>query len=231
VSRGRILLVEDEEGLQLTITDRLESEGYVVARAAEGHEGLKRALEEPFDLLVLDVMLPGLNGFDLVRELRRRESPLPVLMLTARRQLVDKVVGLKLGADDYLTKPFEMAELLARVEARLRRDRPPVASGHSPDSWRFGDVRVDFKSAEVRRGGEPVALSAKEFQLLRFFVSHRGELLTRDRLLDEVWGYDAMPTTRTVDVHVGWLRRKLEPNPRAPQFILTVHGLGYKFVG
>jgi two-component system, OmpR family, alkaline phosphatase synthesis response regulator PhoP len=231
VSRGRILLVEDEEGLQLTITDRLESEGYVVARAVEGNEGLQRALEEPFDLMILDVMLPGLNGFDVVRELRRRESGLPVLMLTARRQLVDKVVGLKLGADDYLTKPFEMAELLARVEARLRRDRPPAAGGPAPDSWRFGDVRVDFKSAEVRRAGEPVALSAKEFQLLRFFVSHRGELLTRDRLLDEVWGYDAMPTTRTVDVHVGWLRRKLEPNPRAPQFILTVHGLGYKFTG
>jgi two-component system alkaline phosphatase synthesis response regulator PhoP len=231
MSRERILLVEDEEGLRLTITDRLESEGYVVATASEGNEGLRRALEEPFDLLILDVMLPGLNGFDLVRELRQRESPLPVLMLTARRQLVDKVVGLKLGADDYLTKPFEMAELLARVEARLRRDRPPVATGQAPDSWRFGDVRVDFKSAEVRRGGEPVAVSAKEFQLLRFFVTHRGELLTRDRLLDEVWGYDAMPTTRTVDVHVGWLRRKLEPNPRAPQFILTVHGLGYKFVG
>jgi two-component system, OmpR family, alkaline phosphatase synthesis response regulator PhoP len=231
VSRGRILLVEDEEGLQLTITDRLESEGYVVARASEGHAGLQRALEEPFDLMILDVMLPGLNGFDLVRELRRRESGLPVLMLTARRQLVDKVVGLKLGADDYLTKPFEMAELQARVEARLRRDRPTAGGGQAPDSWRFGDVRVDFKSAEVRRASEPVALSAKEFQLLRFFVAHRGELLTRDRLLDEVWGYDAMPTTRTVDVHVGWLRRKLEPNPRAPQFILTVHGLGYKFTG
>ena len=231
MSRERILLVEDEEGLRLTITDRLASEGYRVATAADGSEGLRRALEEPFDLLILDVMLPGLNGFDLVRELRQRESVVPVLMLTARRQLVDKVVGLKLGADDYLTKPFEMAELLARVEARLRRDRPLHTNAQAPDSWRFGDVRVDFKSAEVRKGGEPVPLSAKEFQLLRFFVAHRGELLTRDRLLDEVWGYDAMPTTRTVDVHVGWLRRKLEPSPRAPRFIVTVHGLGYKFVG
>ena len=152
----------------------------------------------------------------------------PVLMLTARSQVADRVVGLKLGADDYLTKPFAMAELLARIEARLRR---PETDTPRPGSYRFGEVTVDFRRAEVECAGRPVNLSAKEFQLLRYFIENRGASLSRDELLDKVWGYDAMPTTRTVDVHVAWLRRKLEPNPRHPQFILTLHGLGYKFVG
>jgi len=229
-SRGslpsRILLVEDDPGLRLTLTDRLKSEGYRVDTAEDGEAGLARATGHRFDLVVLDVMLPRKSGFDVCRELRQRGVGTPILMLTARGQVTDRVVGLKLGADDYLTKPFEMAELLARVEARLRRSGgdPPAHPVH-----RFGPVEVDLRRAEVRRDGAPVDLSAKEFQLLRYFVQHPGATLSRSELLDRVWGYDAMPTTRTVDVHVAWLRRKLEPNPRHPELILTVHGLGYKF--
>ena len=224
----RILLVEDEPGVRLTLTDRLHDEGYVVETAADGEEGAARANSERFDLLVLDVMLPGRSGFDVCRDLRQRGLDLPILMLTARRQVTDRVVGLKLGADDYLTKPFDVAELLARVEARLRRT--PETTGPSP-GYRFGEVEADFRRAEVRKDGRPLALSAKEYQLLRYFIEHRGSLLSRDQLLNAVWGYDAMPSTRTVDTHVAWLRGKLEPNRRHPQFILTVHGLGYKFVG
>jgi two-component system alkaline phosphatase synthesis response regulator PhoP len=226
----RILLVEDEPGVRLTLTDRLHDEGYVVETAADGDEGVARAAAEPFDLVVLDVMLPGRNGFDVCRDLRQKGVESPILMLTARRQVADRVVGLKLGADDYLTKPFDVAELLARVEARLRR-RPLSAPAPSTDTYRFGAVDVDFRRAEVRRDGRLLELSAKEYQLLRYFVHHRGATLSRDELLNGVWGYDAMPSTRTVDTHVAWLRGKVEPNRHYPQFILTVHGLGYKFVG
>jgi two-component system alkaline phosphatase synthesis response regulator PhoP len=223
----RLLLVEDEPGLVLTLTDRLTREGYAVESSPDGESGLERASREGFDLLLLDVALPRLGGFDVLRELRRRGVETPVIMLTARGQLVDRVVGLKLGADDYVTKPFEIAELLARIEARLRR---APASVHAAEGHRFGDISVDFRRAEVTRAGVPVELSAREYQLLRYFVEHRGATLTREELLNEVWGYNAMPTTRTVDVHVAWLRQKIEPNPRHPQYILTVHGLGYKFV-
>jgi two-component system alkaline phosphatase synthesis response regulator PhoP len=225
---SRILLVEDEPGLRLTLTDRLESEGYEVGTAADGDEGLAKATTEPFDLVILDVMLPLRSGLDVCRDMRRKGVGTPVLMLSARGQLVDRVVGLKLGADDYLTKPFEMPELLARVEARLRK---PVSETARSDRYCFGDVQVDFRRAEVEKGGQRVELSAKEFQLLRYFVEHKGATLSRDELLNGVWGYDAMPITRTVDVHVAWLRRKLEASPRHPQHILTLHGLGYKFVG
>jgi two-component system alkaline phosphatase synthesis response regulator PhoP len=225
----RVLLVEDEAGLRLTLTDRLTSEGYVVETASDGASGLQRASGDAFDLIVLDVMLPQINGFDLCREVRRRGVATPILMLTARGQVVDKVVGLKLGADDYLTKPFEMPELMARLEALLRR-RPsgPRAGG---DTYRFGDVVVDFRRAEVTRDGQPVDLSAREFKLLRHFIEHRGATLSRDDLLSDVWGYDEMPLTRTVDVHVAGLRQKIEANPKLPEYLLTVHGLGYKFVG
>jgi two-component system alkaline phosphatase synthesis response regulator PhoP len=224
----RILLVEDEPGLVLTLTDRLTREGYAVESAADGEAGLERASREPFDLLLLDLMLPRMSGLDVCRELRRRSIETPVIMLTARGAVVDKVVGLKLGADDYVTKPFEMAELLARVEAHLRRT--PVAP-HPSEGYAFGDVRVDFRKAEATKDGAPLELSAREFQLLRYFVEHRGATLTREELLNEVWGYNSMPSTRTVDVHVAWLRQKIEPNSRHPQFILTVHGMGYKFAG
>ena len=173
-------------------------------------------------------MLPRLNGFDVLRDLRKRGVDTPVIMLTAKGQVVDKVVGLKLGADDYVTKPFEMVELLARIEAKLRR-APLMA--HPSEGYQFGDVRVDFRRAEVTRAGAPLELSAREFQLLKYFIEHRGATLTREELLNEVWGYNSMPSTRTVDVHVAWLRQKIEPNPRHPQHVLTIHGMGYKFAG
>jgi two-component system, OmpR family, alkaline phosphatase synthesis response regulator PhoP len=226
----RILLVEDEPGLVLTLTDRLANEGFIVETARDGEAGLERAAAESFDLIILDVMLPRKNGLDVCRDLRRRGVDTPIIMLTARAQVVDKVVGLKLGADDYVTKPFEMMELLARIEALLRR-APAQALAPSPESYRFGPVQIDFRKAEVTREGRAVELSAREFQLLRYFIEHRGNAISRDELLNEVWGYNAMPSTRTVDVHVAWLRQKLEPNPRHPQYILTIHGLGYKFVG
>jgi two-component system, OmpR family, alkaline phosphatase synthesis response regulator PhoP len=224
----RLLLVEDEPGLVLTLSDRLVREGYSVDTSADGESGLERAAGEAFDLVILDVMLPRLNGLDVLRELRRRGVETPVIMLTARAQVVDKVVGLKLGADDYVTKPFEMVELLARIEAKLRR--APVAP-HPAHGYQFDEVRVDFRRAEVTKAGAALELSAREFQLLKYFIEHRGATLTREELLNEVWGYNAMPATRTVDVHVAWLRQKIEPNPRHPQFILTIHGMGYKFAG
>jgi two-component system alkaline phosphatase synthesis response regulator PhoP len=225
----RILLVEDEPALTLILSDALSSEGYVVETAADGERGFQLASGEYFDLLILDVGLPKKNGFDLLRDLRQRSISTPALMLTARGQVVDKILGLKLGADDYLTKPFDTGELLARIEAILRR--APAAEAPTADVYVFGDVRVDFRRAVVTRAGEPVELPAREYQLLRFLIENREAILSRDELLDKVWGYDAMPTTRTVDVHIGLLRQKLEPNPRLPQYILTVHGLGYKFVG
>jgi two-component system alkaline phosphatase synthesis response regulator PhoP len=226
----RLLLVEDEPGLVMTLTDRLLAEGYQVETVTTAPQGLETATSGHFDAILLDVMLPGGNGLDVCRTLRQRGVQTPILMLTAKGQVVDRVVGLKLGADDYLVKPFEMAELLARIEALLRRSTTTSSTAVSGDSFRFGDVAVDFRRAEVTKGGQPLDLSAREFKLLRYFVEHRGAALSRDELLNEVWGYNAMPSTRTVDVHVAWLRQKLEDNPRHPQYIITVHGLGYKFV-
>ena len=226
---SRILVVEDEPGLRLAVSDRLRAEGYEVATAVDGDEGLRCASEQHFDLVLLDVMMPGLGGFDVVRELRRRRVRSAVLMLTARGEVVDRVLGLKLGADDYLVKPFAMVELMARVEARLRD--PRAADTGPRDAYRFGEVHVDFRRAEVLRDGRAVEVSAKELQLLRYFVEHRGAALTRDELLNGVWGYDAMPSTRTVDVHVAELRRKLEPDPHNPRYVVTLHRIGYKFVG
>ncbi|MCA1564545.1 MAG: response regulator transcription factor [Acidobacteria bacterium] len=231
----RILLVEDEPGLLMTLTDRLLSEGFAVETATDGEAGLARALAETFDLIILDVGLPRKNGFDVCRDLRQRSVGVPIIMLTARGQVVDKVVGLKIGADDYVTKPFEMMELLARIEALLRRvSQASGAAGETAataDVYQFGVIHADFRRAEVTRDGAPLELSAREFKLLRYLVEHRGATISRDELLNEVWGYNAMPSTRTVDVHIAWLRQKLEPNPHYPQFILTIHGLGYKFVG
>ena len=225
----RILLVEDEAGLVMTLTDRLTSEGYRVESAQDAETGLARSANEPFDLVILDVMLPGGSGFDVCRDLRQRGIKTPIIMLTARGQVIDKVLGLKIGADDYVTKPFEMMELLARVEVQLRRVSSGVTT--SLETYQFADIRVDFRRAEAYRGEEVVELSAKEFKLLRYLIEHRGAALSRDELLNEVWSYDAAVSTRTVDVHIAGLRQKLEPNQRHPQFILTIHGLGYKFSG
>lgn len=224
----KILLVEDEAGLVLTLTDRLRAEGFAVEAATDGARGYELAASENFDLIILDVMLPKKNGYDVCRDLRRKSINTPVLMLTAKGETIDKVLGLKLGADDYLTKPFEIIELLARIEALLRRS-PAQSLTNRSENFRFGDVAVDFKRAEVAKNAERIELSAMEFKLLQFLIENRGEVHSRDKLLDEVWGYDAMPSTRTVDVHVAWLRQKLETNPKHPQFIQTVHGLGYKF--
>ncbi len=226
----KILLIEDEAGLILTLTDRLQSEGFAVKSAADGESGLQLASTETFDLIVLDVMLPKKNGCDVCRDLRQKGIDTPILMLTAKGETIDKVLGLKLGADDYLTKPFEMMELLARIEALLRR-APHQTANNLAETFRFGDVAIDFRRAEITKNSQSIELSAMEFKLLQFLIENRGAVHSRDKLLDEVWGYDAMPSTRTVDVHVAWLRQKLEPNPKHPQFIQTVHGFGYKFVG
>jgi two-component system, OmpR family, alkaline phosphatase synthesis response regulator PhoP len=221
----KILLVEDERGLLLTLSDRLLSEGYHVETATDGLSGLEQAMAGQYDLIILDIMLPQKSGLDICRDLRQKGFATPILMLTARGQVVDKVLGLKIGADDYLTKPFDMMELLARTEALLRRPVAPVAAG----VYQFGNLRVEFRSTTVFRDSEQIPLSAREFHLLQYLIEHRGETVSREELLKNVWGYAALPATRTVDVHVAWLRQKLESDPKHPQYILTVQGLGYKF--
>ena len=226
--RTRILIVEDEPAMVQGLRDNFEYEGYEVISAADGAEGLDRALGDQPDLVVLDVMMPKMSGLDVCKQLKAKKPGIPIIMLTARGQEIDKVVGLELGADDYVTKPFSIRELMARVKAVLRRVSPqsPLA-----EVYRFSDVEVNVRSNEVSRGGEAVELSSKEFALLAYFVAHPAETLSRDRLLDAVWGYENYPNTRTVDAHIVHLRQKLEPNPEEPRFILTVHGSGYKFVG
>ena len=221
-----ILFVEDEEALRMTVGDRLRSEGYVVACAADGDEGFEKAMRLPFDLIVLDLMLPRCDGLTVCHDIRQAGLVTPILMLTARGQTMDKVAGLKTGADDYVTKPFNMQELMARIEALLRRaPYPRTREG----LYRFGSVRVDRRGTEVTRGGSVVDLSTREFQLLQYFIDNAGATLSREQLLTDVWGYSAQAYTRTVDVHVSSLRQKLEDNPKQPIFILTVQRVGYKF--
>jgi two-component system alkaline phosphatase synthesis response regulator PhoP len=224
----KILIVEDEPNMVSGLRDNFEYEGYEVISAGDGVEGLSRALADSPDLVVLDVMMPRMSGLDVCKQLKAKRPSLPVIMLTARGQEVDKVVGLELGADDYVTKPFSIRELIARVKAVLRRAQ---ALPKEQDRYSFGDVEVNLRSYQVVRHGKPVEFSGKEFELLKYFLCHPGETLSRDRLLDEVWGYDKFPTTRTVDAHIVHLRQKLEPVPDEPRFFLTVHGVGYKFVG
>lgn len=223
----RILLIEDEPALRLTLGDRLRKEGYEVAHAANGADGLEQATAASFDLIVLDIMMPGLDGFAVCKRLRARSVGTPVLMLTARGRTQEKVKGLELGADDYVTKPFRMAELVARIGALLRR--APSTRATRADVHEFGDVRVDVRATEVTRRGQVVDLSTREFALLRFFLEHPGLAVSRKELLTKVWGYQATMFTRTVDVHVASLRQKIEEDPRHPRFLLTVQRLGYKF--
>lgn len=225
--KANLLLVEDEQALLMTLGDRLRNEGYVVEFATDGEEVFEKATRLPFDLIILDVMLPRKNGFTVCQDIRQAGVITPVLMLTARGQTQDKVTGLKLGADDYVTKPFDMLELMARIEALLRR--APSSPAIQADSYRFGSIFVDLRGTAVSRDEQPVNLSAREFQLLRYFIGHPGATLSRDELLKQVWGYSADVFTRTVDMHVASLRQKLESDPRQPKFILTVQGLGYKF--
>ncbi|MEW6210597.1 MAG: response regulator transcription factor [Acidobacteriota bacterium] len=224
----KILIVEDEPDMALGLRDNFEYEGYEVAVAADGQQGLDRAISDSPDLIVLDVMLPKMSGLDVCRQLRSKGVDLPIIMLTARGQEVDKVIGLEIGADDYVTKPFSIKELLARVRAHLRRKTKQVAD---LDTYKFGNVSLEFKSYQATKGGEPIELSPREFELMKYFIQHRGETITRDRLLDEVWGYENYPFTRTVDNHIAKLRQKIEPTPSDPQYIITVHRVGYKFLG
>lgn len=227
---AKILIVEDEAGLVTALRDRLRKEGYEVSVAKDGVHGLELATSENFDLILLDLMLPGQSGLTVCQKLRQSGSNTPIIMLTAKRQTMDKVVGLRTGADDYLTKPFKMAELLARIDALLRRaGRAGQPAEKKLDRYEIGNVVVDVRKTEVSKEGRAIPLSAKEFQLLRYFVEHPGTTLSRETLLHEVWGYDATPSTRTVDVHVAWLRQKLEEDPKNPQLIHTVVGMGYRF--
>lgn len=225
--KENILLVEDEQALRSTLSVRLRGEGYVVDTAADGIEGFEKATTLPFDLIILDIMLPYRSGVDVCRDIRQAGLATPILFLTARHQTTDKVIGLKLGADDYVTKPFKAVELIARIEALLRR--VPIRSGHG--THQFGSVRVDIRRSEVTKNDKPLHLSAREFQLLRYFIERAGSTIPRVELLRSVWGYDTNTLTRTVDMHVASLREKLEENPKRPELIVTVAGVGYKFVG
>src|SRR5215813_15460030 len=221
----RILIVDDEPEMVRGLQDNLRFEGYQTLTAGDGARALALAASEVPDLIVLDLMMPGLSGWDVCRALRERGLDIPIIMLTARGQESDQVRGLELGADDYLTKPFSLRELLARVRAVLRRPGPRQKT----DELAFGDVRVHRRGRQVFKAGRELTLTRKEFDLLAYFLEHRGETITRDRLLDEVWGYEQFPTTRTVDTHVLRLRRKFEADPDRPTLIVTVHGQGYKF--
>ena len=225
---AKILVVEDEPNMVAGLRDNFEFEGYQVITARDGVEGLQRALDESPDLVVLDVMMPRISGLEVCKQLRAKRGSIPIIMLTARGQEVDKVVGLELGADDYVTKPFSIRELLARVKAVLRRT---AVVPKDQDRRSFGEVEVDLRKCRVLKSGLVIDISSKEFELLKYFIIHSGETLSRDRLLEDVWGYDNYPTTRTVDTHLVRLRQKLEPNPDQPQYFLTVHGTGYRFVG
>ncbi len=229
----KILIVEDEEAMAVALKDGIAFEGYRILVATDGEQGLRMAEQEEPDLIVLDVMLPKMNGLDICRRLRGSGNDVPIIFLTARGQEIDKVLGLKLGADDYLTKPFSLMELLARMETVLRRAawRAPVNGETNPQIYRFGDVMVDFRKHEAHKNGQSLNMSPREFMMLNFFIQHRGEVVTRDQLLDTVWGYDSIPFTRTVDSHIAKLRKKIEDAPSDPRFLITVHRLGYKFTG
>ncbi len=224
---SRILLVEDEPGLALTIADLLASDGHHVTTAHDGEAGFEKAVGEDFDLLVLDIMLPRKSGSAVCRELRQLGIDVAILMLTAKTQTADKVAGLKLGADDYLGKPFDPLELLARVEALLRRSRKE--NRIALKSFRFADIEVDFDRAQLSKAGKPVSMAARELQLLQYLIHHRGRVVPREEILQNVWEYNAGVSSRTIDVHVAWLRQKLEPSAQNPQHIHTVRGKGYRF--
>jgi DNA-binding response OmpR family regulator len=222
---SRILIIEDEAPMRTALADLLAAEGYRVLSAPDGERGLRRALEEKPDLILLDIMMPKLDGFELCAELRRRANTMPVLMLTAKGQIEDRVAGLDAGADDYLVKPFSTEELLARVRALLRRFQ---RHHQAAEKLKLGEIEIDLARQTAVRGKKPVHLTAKEFSMLRLMAEAEGEPVTRERFLDVVWGYAAFPTTRTVDNHIASLRAKLEPDPDEPRWLKTVHGVGYK---
>jgi len=227
---SRVLVVEDDRAILRGLVMNLEMEGYRVLSAEDGEAGYALLKTQRPDLVVLDIMLPKMSGFEFCRRARAESIGVPILMLTARGEEADRVRGLDTGADDYVTKPFSVAELMARVRALLRRVERPAVHGLI-DELRFDDVEIDFRKCEARRGGVPLELTRKEFGLLRLLASREGEVLTRDELLDQVWGYDSCPTSRTVDNHVAQLRAKLEDTPAEPRHLVTVHGTGYKWLG
>ncbi|MGH9939706.1 MAG: response regulator transcription factor [Blastocatellia bacterium] len=224
----KALVIEDDQIIAVALREGLQTEGYLVEIAGDGAAGLSAASAREFDIVILDVMLPCQSGFDVCRRLRRAGNTVPIIMLTARDLEAEKVQGLRIGADDYLTKPFSLMELFARIEAVLRRaSRDFEALVH----YEFGGIRLDFKKLEATRRDAPLELSPREFKILRYFIEHRGEVVSRDQLLNNVWAYNCFPTTRTVDQHIARLRQKIEPAPAEPQFLITVHGAGYKFLG
>ncbi len=227
MNHARILLVEDEPNLRRTLTDLLRSDGYWVESSGDGVEGQELATKNPFDLIILDVMLPSRDGFEVCRRLRENGVNAPVLMLTARNELNNKVQGFKAGSDDYLTKPFETPELEARIEALLRR--ASRGARNQLKSYDFDGIHVDFARSELTKNGKSTALGEREARLLRYLIERKGTILSRDELLQEVWGYKSIPLTRTVDVHIAWLRQKIEDDPKNPRHIVTVHGQGYRF--
>ena len=228
---SKILVVEDDEAMAVALQDGFAYEGHEVTRAADGEEGLRLAREEAPEIVILDVMLPKMTGLEVCKVLRGEGSQLPIIMLTARGQEIDKVLGLKLGADDYITKPFSFMELMARVEAVLRRSQPQKSCPDDASVQRIGDITIDLSRHEACKNGDPLDLTPREFRLLDFFIKHQGEVVTREDLLDAVWGYDTIPFTRTVDTHIAKLRKKIEKDPSNPVHLITVHRLGYKFVG
>ncbi len=225
---SRILVIEDEPSMQTGLRDNLEIEGYTVTIEGDGKEGLETLLKEPFDLVLLDVMLPSMSGFDVLKRARARGIQVPVMMLTARGEEIDKVLGLELGADDYITKPFSLRELLARVKAVLRRGQGGGSSGTGPVE--IGMLTVDFSGYTAHRGETSVEMTPKEYEVLKHLWEHRNQTVSRDQLLTEVWGYDDSLSTRTVDNFILRLRQKVEPEPAHPRFILTIHGAGYKLL-
>jgi DNA-binding response OmpR family regulator len=224
----KILIVEDEPSMVLGLRDNLEYEGYEVIAATDGEAGLQRALKDKPNLILLDVMLPKKGGLEVCRQLRSLGIESPIIMLTARGQEIDKVLGLEIGADDYVTKPFSINELLARVRAHLRRAAKLVSD---IESYSFGDIKLDFKKYHASKNDVVLELSPREFEVMKYLIRHRGETITRDELLDKIWGYDNYPMTRTVDNHIARLRHKIEDVPNEPEYILTIHRVGYKFIG
>jgi len=227
--KEKILIIEDEEDLVKGLKLNLADEGYEVDWAADGVEGLRKALEERPDLIILDIMLPKMNGLDICRELRQKNISVPIIMLTAKGEEIDKVVGLEIGADDYMTKPFSIRELLARIKAHLRREKRERKT--VPEVYRFGDVEIDFTHFKVKRKDKELDLTSLEIEILKYFIAHKGEVVTREALLDKIWGYEKYPTTRTIDNHILKLRKKIEGDPSHPEYILSVYGEGYRFVG
>jgi len=223
----KILIIEDEESILMALTDDLALEGYEIASARDGLEGLEMAKDKRYDLIILDIMLPKMDGFEVCKQLRQAGVGTPILMLTAKSQEVDKVLGLELGADDYVTKPFSPRELLARVKAILRRVK---STQDQMDVYRFSDVEIDFKKYEVKKKGQPVYLTSLEFSLIGFLIKHKDEVLDRSTILDEVWGKDVYVLPKTVDTHIGHLRKKIEDDPANPKHIIGVRGMGYKLI-